>query len=53
MSRIRKQPRRLTKKVCEPIAKNIFGAAEEYEGVLPMAILSKLKLVEEISINNL
>ena len=42
MSRIRKQPRRSTKKACQPIIRNIFTGDEGYENVLPKQILLKL-----------
>lgn len=53
MSRIRKQPRRSTKKVCHPVVRNIFGTNDDYDSVLPIALYEKIKLVEELSINNL
>ncbi len=53
MSRIRKQPRRSNKKICQPIFRNIFLENDNYENVIPLRIMNKLTKVNEISIKNL
>ncbi len=51
MTKIRKQPKRNTKKTSHSTTRNIFIENHDFENTIPKSILMKLSAVTEISVN--